>query len=124
MPHAVRLMTRMNELFSHPLREDHKGILDNGASLSETLSDLGLFEGLDDTEVSILAGSLGESVQAAILAALRSAALRDLPVVFQWQPSRYGSASLFEAVDEDGHGMIGCTVRVPWLRDARSMGST
>lgn len=118
MPHRVRLVSRLNEFFAHPLSDDHRGIVDDGGSLVETLSRLDLLGDLSEDEVGALADSLGESVQEAILAAVRSAAQRELPVVFQWRPNHYGSASLFEAVAEDGSGMIGITVEAPWLRDA------
>lgn len=121
VPHRAFLVTKLNDCFSHPLADDQKEIVANATSLVDTLYGLDLLGDLPKSDVIVIADSLGESVQAAILAALQSAAMRDLPVVFQWRPSRYGSVSLFEAADDDGVGMVGCTVEMPWLRDANSV---
>jgi hypothetical protein len=60
--------------------------------------------------------ALPQSVGAAVLAALRSAVERDLPVVLQWKPGVASEAQVWEVV-EDGVGQIGILIVTPFGRD-------
>jgi hypothetical protein len=51
-----------------------------------------------------------------VLAALRSAVERDLPVVLQWKPGVASEAQVWEVV-EDGVGQIGILIVTPFGRN-------
>jgi hypothetical protein len=123
MPHHARSILKLNDVFGRQLTDEELGIVNAEGTLRQKLSELDILTDIPEPDVDTLFSLLGESVQAAILAAMRSAASRQIPLMFNWQPSRYASMGLFEAVDSDGVGVVGCTVKLPWLRDAGGMQS-
>lgn len=118
MPHRAMSIIKLNHVFGRQLTDEESAILNAEGTLRQKLSALDILTDIPDPDADLIFSLLGESVQEAILAAVRSAASREIPLVFSWQPSRYASVRLFEAVDSDGVGIVGCTVKMPWLRDA------
>jgi hypothetical protein len=92
------------------------------STLTEVLDKVGGFDvpGVSDADHARRAmDALPPSVGAAVLAALRSAVDRDLPVVIQWKPGVASEAQVWEVV-EDGAGQIGVLIVTPYGRDLTS----
>jgi hypothetical protein len=94
------------------------------SSVLDAAQRAGLFEGLSGPgkkEARSALAALPASVDAALLAVLRGALERTLPVVLQWKPGSHIELQIWEAVEDDvGH--IGVMLITPFARDLRAPG--
>jgi hypothetical protein len=94
------------------------------SSLLDAVERAGLLEGLGDAEkVEARAAltALPKTVDTALLAVLKGALRRRLPVVIQWKPGPNTELHVWEAVEGDvGH--VGVTLTTPYARDLAAGG--
>src|SRR4030081_1013443 len=118
VPHMVATVRMANRHLDHQdaaLWKKASDAIVSSSTLSEVLEKVGGFNapGVTDGDHARRAmDALPQSVGAAVLAALRSAVDRDLPVVLQWKPGVASEAQVWEVV-EDGVGQIGILIVTP-----------
>ena len=125
MPHVAQVIHRANRLLdgTDPVAQTGALIAVTGASsVLDAAQRAGLFEGLNgpgNMEARSALAALPGSVDAALLAVLKGALERTLPVVLQWKPGPYIELQIWEAVEDDvGH--IGVMLITPFARDLRA----
>jgi hypothetical protein len=91
-------------------------LISAAGSCAEVATALGIDDGVDPAQASAFFAALPPSVDAALLAALKSAAERNIPFTLQWVPAAYFKATVYEGVDVDA-GVVGALIECPWVRD-------
>jgi hypothetical protein len=115
MPHRSALLRSVNDIFFHDLTDDQRKILESARDLRTILGETGVLRTVPEGTLEQIEEALGASAIAGVVAALKAAVSRGLPVNLQWIPNSHGMVEIYEAVAEDGVGMVGINVRMPWL---------
>lgn len=120
MPHMVAMLRLANRMLDAEDRSPSAALrdaLDGSTTLVELAERIGLLDGAADAgDAKAALSALPSSVAAAVLAVVRDAAERDVPVVLQWKPGVAAEVQVWEDV-EDGVGQIGLLLVTPRGRE-------
>jgi len=122
VPHAIRLVHKANRLLDgldpNASRRARR-VLASASSVLDAVERAGLLEDLGeaaDAEARAALAALPPSVDTALLAVLKGALERRLPVVIQWKPGAFVDLQVWEAVDGKA-GHVGVMLTTPYAGD-------
>jgi hypothetical protein len=121
VPHVAKLVHRANRLLDGTDAQEWrraKDAVDHAETILEAVDRAGLLEQLGEparAEAHTALEALPATVDVALLAALKSALHRRLPVVIQWKPGTNVELQVWEATEgEVGH--VGVLLITPYAR--------
>ncbi len=122
MPHIVAMIRRANRLLDGTdaqVRDEARTALADASSLLEAAERAGLLEEFGDQDKAQARAALAAlpiTVDTALLAVLKGAVQRGLPVVIQWKPGANTELQVWESVEENV-GQVGVLLITPYARD-------
>lgn len=127
MPHMTALVRKANQKFNalpnEGLRNELQPALQSATGLRDAIQRLGLLSELDESVVDdagVLLDAVPRGLGAALLAAVRDAVDRNLPVTFAWRAGYDFELRIWESVAADGVGLLTVLLTAPFPRHVRA----